>query len=321
VVQIACPRCLTANRVPEGRLGERPKCGKCGAPLLEGAPLELGEGAFDDYVARTQLPVVADFWAPWCGPCRALGPMLERLEQDSGGRFRLVKINSDDNPELSAQFGVRSIPYVVAFVDGRPVDSFVGVLPESQLRAFIDRVAPNPSEIERRKAAALVEAGDRAGAVASLRAALALDPANDEARLDLAGLLLDAAPGAEGVNDAAELLAKTSTLTQQTARFRALRTRVDSLEQAARLPSADELRRRIEAQADDLQARADLSRQLIAQGQFELALEQLLEIVARDRAFGDDYGRKAALAVFDLMADRPNVVSAYRRRLASALNR
>jgi len=134
-------------------------------------------------------------------------------------------------------------------------------------------------------------------------------------------LLLDTAPGAEGVQDAAQLLAKTSSLTQQTARFRALQTRVDSLVQAASLPSADELRQRIDAQPGDLQARADLSRQLIAQGQFEPALEQLLEIVSRDRAFGDDYGRKATLAVFDLMADRPSVVSAYRRRLASALNR
>ena len=271
--------------------------------------------------ASHDVPVLVDFWAPWCGPCRALGPMLERLEQDSAGRFRLVKINSDENPELSAQFGVRSIPYVVAFVDGRPVDSFVGVLPESQLRAFIDRVAPNPSEIERRKAAALLEAGDRAGALAALRAALALDPANDDARLDLAGLLLDVAPGAEGVREAADLLAKTGSLTRQGTRCRALQTRVDSLEQAARLPSVEELHRRIDAQPADLQARADLSRQLIAQGRFEAALEQLLEIASRDRAFGDDYGRKAMLAVFDLMADRPDLVGAYRRRLAASLNR
>lgn len=271
--------------------------------------------------ASHEVPVLVDFWAPWCGPCRALGPMLERLEQDSGGRFRLVKINSDDNPELSAQFGVRSIPYVVAFVDGRPVDSFVGVLPESQLRAFIDRVAPNPSEIARRKAAGLIEAGDRAGALASLRAALALDPANDDARLDLASLLLDAGAGQSGATDAGDVLAKTSVLTQQTPRFRALQTRLDSLVHAATLPSADELRRRIDAQPGDLQARADLSRQLIAEGRLEAALEQLLEIVARDRTFDDDYGRKAMLAVFDLMPDRPEVVGAYRRRLASALNR
>ncbi len=272
--------------------------------------------------ASRELPVLVDFWAPWCGPCRTLGPMLERLEQDSAGRFRLVKINSDENPELSAQFGVRSIPYVVAFVDGRPVDSFVGVLPESQLRAFIERVAPNPGEIERRKAFALLEAGDRAGAAAALRAALALDPANDEARLALAGLLLEVTTESGGESlegEARDLLAKTGALIRQTPRFRALQTRLDSLEQAARLPSADELQQRIAAQPGDLQARADLARLLIAQGQFEPALEQLLEIVSRDRAFGE--ARTAILAVFDLMADRPETVSKYRRRLASALNR
>src|SRR5512134_1913018 len=266
--------------------------------------------------ASRELPVLVDFWAPWCGPCRTLGPMLERLEQDSGARFRLVKINSDENPELSGQFGVRSIPYVVAFVDGRPVDSFVGVLPESQLSAFIERVAPNPSEIERRKAFALLEAGDRAGAAAALRAALALDPANDEARVALAGLLLEATTESAGESlktEARDLLAKAGTLIQQTPRFRALQTRLDSLEQAARLPSADEMQRRIAAQPGDLQARSDLAQLLIAQGKFEPALEQLLEIVSRDRAFGE--ARTAILAVFDLMTDRPETISKYRRRL------
>ena len=273
--------------------------------------------------ASHEVPVLVDFWAPWCGPCRALGPMLERLEQDGAGRFRLVKINSDENPELSAQFNVRSIPYVVAFVDGRPVDSFVGVLPESQLRAFIERVAPNPSEIERRKAAALAEAGDRAGALASVRAALALDSANDDARLDLAQLLLEgeATPSAEAIADAGAALAKVAALTRQTARFRALQTRVDSLLHAARLPTAEELQSRVVTQPADLRARADLAKLLVAQGRYEEALDQLLEIVTRDRAFDDDYARKAMLAVFELMADRPVVVSDYRRRLAAALNR
>lgn len=268
--------------------------------------------------ASREAAVLVDFWAPWCGPCRALGPMLERLEQDLAGRFRLVKINSDENPELSAQFNVRSIPFVVAFVDGRPVDSFVGVLPESQLRAFIDRVAPDPSEIERRKASALAASGDRDGAVAALRAALALRPANDEARLDLAGVLLDSEPD-EAIEEVRGLLAKTGALARQTPRFRALRTRLDSIEHAERLPPAAELQQRIAAQPGDLQARADLARLLIAQRQFEPAMEQLLEILARDSAFGD--ARAAMLAVFDSMVERPDVVSAYRRRLASALNR
>jgi putative thioredoxin len=272
--------------------------------------------------ASRERPVLVDFWAPWCGPCRALGPVLERLEEDGSGRIRLVKVNSDENRELSAQFGVRSIPYVVAFVDGKPVDSFVGVLPESQLRAFIDRVAPDASEIERRKAATLMAAGHREGALAALRAALTLSPANEDVRLDLASLLLDApTAAAAAAGEVGELLARASALTRQTPRFRALQLRTESLEHAAHLPSADALFQRIAANAGDLQARADLARQLVAQGRLEPALEQLLEIIARDRSFADDYARKTMLSVFDLMQDRPDVVSTYRRRLASALNR
>ncbi|HQR77745.1 MAG TPA: thioredoxin [Burkholderiaceae bacterium] len=271
--------------------------------------------------ASREIPLLVDFWAPWCGPCRALGPMLERLEEDYAGRFRLVKINSDENPELSAEFGVRSIPYVVAFVDGRPVDSFVGVLPESQLRAFIERVAPDASEIERRKAQSLAAAGDRAGALAALRAALALRPASDEARLDMTALLLDApALDKAQATEAADVLDRTSALAQQTPRYRALRTRIDSAQAAAQLPASDVLRQRIAERPDDLQARADLARQLIAQQKFEPALDELLEIVARDRAYGDDFGRRTMLSVFELIADRPEVIGRYRRRLAALLN-
>jgi putative thioredoxin len=212
----------------------------------------------------------------------------------------------------------------VAFVDGHPVDAFVGVLPESQLRAFIDRIAPNPSELERRKAAQLAEAGDRTGAITALRAALALNPANDDVRLDLATLLLAAADAAGGARDgleARELLAKAGALTRQTPRYRALQTRAESVERAGALPAADELRSRIALAPEDMQARADLAQTLIARGDFEPALEQLLEIVARDRAFRDDYARKAMLGVFELLSDRPAVVGAWRRRLAAALNR
>ena len=117
-VQIACPACLAANRVPAARLGEDPKCGKCGAALLDGAPVELGEAQFETFVARTELPVLADFWAPWCGPCRAMAPHFERAAQQLKDRVRLVKVNTEDAPGLAARYNIRAIPTLVLFRNG-----------------------------------------------------------------------------------------------------------------------------------------------------------------------------------------------------------
>ena len=274
--------------------------------------------------ASHRTPVVVDFWAPWCGPCRTLGPMLERIETEFVGRLRVVKINTDENAEIAAQFNVRSIPYVVAFADGQPVDSFVGVVPESQLRAFVERLLPNPSELERRKAARLLAAGEVAAAAAALRAAVALSSDNESARFDLAALLLDHAEslgGATAIEEADRLLAGAAKATRDVPIWRALATRADSLRRAAELPSASTLRARIESDPADLQARLDLARLHIARREFEPALEQLLAIVEHDRSFGDDIGRKTMLSVFDLAADEPQLVASFRRRLASALNR
>ena len=272
--------------------------------------------------ASHELPVLVDFWAPWCGPCRVLGPMLEKLERDYGGRFRLVKVDSDQSPDVSAQFGVRSIPYVVAFVDGKPVNAFVGALPESQLRAFIDKVIPDPSEIQRRKAARLLAAGDAAGAASSLRSAIALDPENDAARLDLASLLLATTKAdSKAIDEAKEVLARVSSRLQGDTAFSALKTRLAALELSASLPPRSELQARIEANGADMQARLDLANRLIAERNFEPALEQLLAIVEHDRNFRDDVARKTMLAVFDLAADQRELVSSFRRRLAAALNR
>ncbi|MCK7497004.1 MAG: tetratricopeptide repeat protein [Comamonadaceae bacterium] len=277
--------------------------------------------------ASHQQPVLVDFWAPWCGPCRALGPLLEKLEAAYGGRFRLVKVNSDQHPALSAQFNVRSIPYVVAFIDGEPVNAFVGALPEGQLRAFVDALLPNPSEIERKKALELLAGGQTEAALLALRAALALNPANDAARWDLAELQLaqatKAAPDAAAplVDDARTVLDAVAHTAQSEPRHRALFVRVQSLARAAALPQLTELQDRIAANGADLQARLDLANLQIARGDYEPALEQLLEIVARDRSFGDDIGRTTILSIFELMAGEPARVATYRRRLASALNR
>jgi putative thioredoxin len=275
----------------------------------------------DVLTASHEQPVLVDFWAPWCGPCRALGPMLERLETAYGGKFRLVKVNSDENPELSAQYRVRSIPYVVAFVDGQPVDAFVGALPESQLRGFVDKLLPNPSRIQQRKARELLAAGDSAGAASALRAAIALDPANDAARWDLVDLLLAHVDDPASATEATDTLAAVTPAGQGESRHTALRTRLASAVRLRSLPAASELEARIARNAGDLQARLDLAQRAIGERRYEAALEQLLEVVTRDRAFGDDAGRKTMLAVFELMSDQPAQVAAWRRRLSAALNR
>jgi putative thioredoxin len=265
------------------------------------------------------VPVVVDFWAPWCGPCRALGPVLEKVERDYEGKFRLVKVNSDQNPELAQRYRVRSIPYVVAFVDGKPHDAFVGTLSERDVRAFIDRLLPNPSELERRKGARLIGAGDVKGGVSALRAAIALNPGNEPARVDLAEALLALDP--PGLDEAQQVLDGLNGLSRQDARARAVQTRVDSQRRVANLAPVEALRERIASDPSDLKARSDLAHRHIAQRQYELALEQLLAVVERDRRFEDDVARKTMLSVFDLMTDQPEVVSLYRRRLAAALNR
>ena len=288
--------------------------------------VEIGQTSFEREVieASRDVPVLVDFWAPWCGPCRTLGPRLERLEHDYDGRFRLVKINSDQNPELSAQFRVRSIPYVVAFVDGEPVDAFVGALPEPQLREFVDRLLPDPSEIERRKARRLAAAGQLAEAVAALRAAIALDPNAAQAQLDLAEILLERLPAPVDearIAEAERALTAVAPKLREDARWKALNTRQASLKGAASGPDERQLLDRLRAKPDDLQARLDLAQWHIARRQFEPALAQLIEVVERDRTFGDDAGRRTMLSVFELAAQQPALVSGYRKRLAAALNR
>lgn len=266
-----------------------------------------------------QVPVLADFWAPWCGPCNTLGPLLEKLEAEMDGRIRLVKINADDNQQLCAEYGVRSLPTVVAFVAGEPVDQFVGALPEGQLRAFIERIVPNPADLARREAQQALAEGDVAAARDALQAALALDPAHDDVRLDLVDVLI--ALGDLSAARTELTLLSPRTAASGDARVAALETRIAAAEQASHLPPAQQLRARVEAEPDNLQARLDLANRYLADRAFEPALDALLVIVQRDRTFGDDVGRKSMLAVFDALgAIDPGAVSAWRRKLSAALH-
>jgi thioredoxin 2 len=136
VVQVACPACLAPNRVPAARVAEDPKCGKCGAALLDGAPAELNEDQFEPFVQRTELPVLVDFWAPWCGPCRAMAPHFERAAQQLKDRVRLVKVNTEEAPQLAARYGIRAIPTLVLFRNGVEQKRMSGALDAGALERW-----------------------------------------------------------------------------------------------------------------------------------------------------------------------------------------
>jgi len=269
--------------------------------------------------ASMTQPVLVDFWAPWCGPCKALGPMLEKLETEYAGKWKLVKVNSDENPELSQAFRIRSIPYVVAFSGGRPVDQFMGALPEGELREFLNRLIPNPSQLEHAKAQDLLDQGDQDGALKALQTALVLDPHNDLARLDLINLLLDRSDAAAAEVQFGALAPATRSDPDFKPHVDALAARLAAVREARQLPSSPEIEARIAANPGDLAARLDLANLYIAHNAYEEALEQLLEIVQRDRGFDDDVGRKTMIKVFDMAASNPELVSRYRRLLSSAV--
>src|SRR5579859_1697120 len=211
----------------------------------------------DVITASTLAPVLVDFWAPWCGPCKTLGPMLEKLEAEAAGKWKLVKVNVDENQELAAHFQVRSIPHVMAFADGQPVDQFVGVLPEGQLREFIERLVPQGADAARVEAQAALAEGRREDAYDALQAALAYDPGFDEARMDRIEMLLEDNRIDEARNEVDLLSPKTTQGID--ARFNAIKTRLDAVDAAADLPPTDALEAKVAANPDDLEARFDLA--------------------------------------------------------------
>jgi len=263
--------------------------------------------------ASMQQPVLLDIWAEWCGPCKTLGPVLEKLETAYQGRFRLGKLNADLEPELAGQlsqmFGVRSIPFCVIFKGGQPVDGFVGALPEGEVRKFLDRHVPTADEAaaeEEAQAAqdALAE-GDTEGALARLQAAVATNPANDAARYDYLRALLEQGD-VEAARRAFEPVAGKVMLD---ARLAAVGRWLEAAEAARKARPLDTLEAAIAANKRDFDARFELAERHFAKREFTQAMDALLEIIMRDKAWRDELARKTYVAILELMS-RPAAAKA-----------
>lgn len=265
--------------------------------------------------ASLEAPVIVEFWAPWCGPCQAMTPMLERLEREYGGRFRLVTVNADTNPELVDSFSLSSIPHAVAFVDGNAVAQFAGAQPEPFVRAFIDRLAPNPADLEHRCAREALAQRRTEVAEQYLKNAIALDPACDGARLDIVSLMIDR-DDLEGARRHFDVLSPRAS---QQSTYAAVKARLEARESVSLLPPEESLLARVDADPGDLQSRLALSELALARADYAAALGQLLEIVRRDRTFRDDIGRRRMVEIFTIAAGQPEVVDEFRSRLSQVL--
>jgi len=275
--------------------------------------LDVAEADFErDVLDRSAtVPVVVDFWAPWCGPCRTLGPVLERLADEHQGAFVLAKVNADETPNVTARYQVQSIPAVKGFRDRAIVAEFVGAQPESVVRDFL--VSTLPTDADRLVAdAADLTAGD---AEAKLRQALEIDARHPHALLQLARRLSERSAEAEAL----PLLARVppgSSLAKDADRLAAvLRTRIEGSGDEA------ELRARVKAQPDDLGAQLQLGRALAARGRYEAALRELLEVVRRDPQHADQAARKAMIDIFEVLGPHDMLTQRFQGQLASILFR
>jgi len=269
--------------------------------------------------SRTQ-PVLVDFWAPWCGPCKQLAPVLEKTVAASKGAVKLVKMNIDEHPAVAGQLGIQSIPAVIAFVDGQPVDGFMGAVPESQIKTLIERLsagkggAPDPAE--------LLDAGEAALAQNALTEAVEIFGAvlqqNPEEPRALAGLARTRLAGGDATGAKAVLDSAPPKLQNDTA-IAGARAQIELAERGADLGEIPGLEARVAADPADHQARFDLALALAAAGRTEEALNHLLDIVRRDRGWNDDAARKQLVQFFDAWGPTDPVTIAGRRRLSSLL--
>ncbi len=279
--------------------------------------------------ASKSIPVLVDFWATWCGPCKVIGPLLEKLETQYGGRFKLVKIDSDQEQQLAAAFGIRSIPTCILLMNGQPVDGFMGALPEGKIKEFLDKHLPPAPQAEEQSVEEELP-GDAVSQLEKLQHAVATDPANDDARFEYVKTLLLAGRSDDAKVAFAPVIGKVPAVR----RFESLQRWMDALDFAhgVNAPAAmAELDAKIAANRRDFDARYGKARLLMAQQQWTQAMDELLEILMRDKSWNEDLARKTFIAILDIIEPpKPKVaegqippddptVATYRRRLSSVV--
>ncbi|PYE25181.1 thioredoxin [Rhizobium sp. PP-CC-3A-592] len=278
--------------------------------------------ARDVLEASRNLPVLVDFWAPWCGPCKQLTPIIEKVVTEAGGRVKLVKMNIDDHPSIAGQLGIQSIPAVVAFVDGRPADGFMGAVPESQIRAFIEKIAgpmidDQAAEIEAALAEAkqLLDAGDLQNAGGIFASVLQVEPESLPARAGLAEVMI----ASDALDQAREILSELSDEQKADPQVSALLKRLDQIDEARKLGDPKALEAALLADPDDHAARLNLAKIRNVEGDRQTAAEHLLTIMRRDRAFDDDGARRALVAFFEVWGPADPATLSARRKMSAIL--
>jgi putative thioredoxin len=276
---------------------------------------EVGENDFDTAVLERsrEVPVLVDFWAPWCGPCRVLGPVLERLAEEYSGAFLLAKINVDENPALASEFGIQGIPAVKLFRDGEIAGEFTGALPEPMVREMLFRFLPSEADKQAEEAAKLEQEGKLTEATGLYEQILQTDPNHSRSLLALARLLMNAGNEPQAL-DLLERISQTSEERKEADRLIArIKLRSDANQDESKLRAA------VNSAPNNLEARFNLGQMLAAHEEYEEALAEFLTIVKADRGFRDDGARKAMIQIFEVLGSDNPLTDKYRSELAKVL--